>query len=101
MLFLRSISIKIILFGALLFFSSIADSQVNTFHKQFPLWNESSMNNFQQTADSGYIVASDAVFEMDSTSASPVSYFSLFKIDRFGNVEWHKRFPKSLGAIKG
>jgi gliding motility-associated-like protein len=76
------------------------DAQV-TFHKQFGIWNESSMNNFQQTSDGGYILCTDAVFEMDTLSSTPSAYGYLIKMDANGNVTWQKRFQKSNIAAKG
>lgn len=89
---------------ALFFFLMIGlfvDAQQITFNKQFMVWTEKAHNNFQQTADSGYVICTDAVYEMDTLSPSPLSYCYLIKTDKNGDVVWQKSFPKSNYATKG
>lgn len=63
------------------------------FHRGWEIWTEHHQNNFQQTADGGYILCTDALPEMDSVSNLPRCY--LLKLNAQGTQQWIVEFPKS------
>ncbi|MBI3509058.1 MAG: T9SS type A sorting domain-containing protein [Bacteroidetes bacterium] len=70
----------------------------NTFTKEYEIWNEFSMNNFQQTSDGGYILCTDADPEMDTATSLDQGY--LIKMNVQGTTEWIKKYAKSTISIK-
>lgn len=56
------------------------------------------MHNFQQTSDGGYIISSDAVYEMDPETNLSKGY--LIKLDAAGVSQWIKEYNKSDYSVK-
>jgi hypothetical protein len=77
--------------------SFLAAAQVR-FDKEYPIWNEMSMNNFKQTSDGGYIFSTDAIPEMDTVSQLGQGY--LIKTNSYGTTSWIKKYPKTNFFIK-
>lgn len=70
-----------------------ASSQTNTFFKQFDVVAMSNMNNFQRTADNGYVVSVNSLPYYSSNDTLDHGY--LIKTDITGNLQWSKKYPKS------
>ncbi len=90
---------KLLLFSILLFPALFLHAQVTRFSKTFDIWNEGAMNNFQQTADGGYILSTDAMPEQD-TAVIQLGYGYLVKMDALGNTQWIKKYRKTNYFIK-
>ncbi|MCW3071967.1 MAG: hypothetical protein JWO44_1857 [Bacteroidetes bacterium] len=90
-------SFQLFLFAALVHFNVFSQAPV-TFVKNFDIWNEYSMHNFQQTSDGGYIISSDAVYEMDVETGLSKGY--LIKVDAAGVTQWLKEYTKSGYSTK-
>jgi hypothetical protein len=90
---------KHFLFPFLLLCSLASQSQVISFGKEYPIWSEYGLNNFQQTSDGGYILCTDAVPEMDP-SPTPLGRGYLVKMDAQGNTQWIKTYPKTTFPVK-
>jgi gliding motility-associated-like protein len=84
----------------LIFLLHAALRSQNLFTSELPLWNHNALNNFRETSDEGFILATDAVWMMDTTSAQPRSFGYLIRLDRVGKVIWQKKYPKTSGMDK-
>ncbi len=79
-------------------FAFLLQAQVTRFDKVYNIWNEYAMNNFQQTADGGYILNTDSPPEQDSVT--DFAKGCLIKMDAQGNTQWIRRYAKTNYAIK-
>jgi hypothetical protein len=82
---------------ALLLCSFLSYAQSVTFGREYPIWGQWSLNNFQQTNDGGYILATDAMHEID-TAEVPLARGYLVKMDLLGQTQWMKSYPKTSGT---
>ncbi|HEY6161579.1 MAG TPA: gliding motility-associated C-terminal domain-containing protein [Bacteroidia bacterium] len=76
----------------------LLSAQNISFRKNYEIWNESSMHNFQRTSDGGFILSTDAVYEMDPVGNASRGY--LIKTDYAGNTQWIKCYVKSGSQVK-